>query len=68
MPNHKTIQLAIKYASRLRMMQLAERLTQVIREKAENEMAQRALQMAGVDDEEDVDDDDNLNIHHQMNK
>ena len=37
MPSHHTVQLAIKYASRLRMLQLAQRLNEVAREKMEEE-------------------------------
>jgi len=63
MPNHHTVQLAIKYASRLRMIQLAERLTEVARQKAEEELilAQRALQRA---DDDEIDDDDDDDVQH----
>ena len=37
MPSSHTVQLAIKYASRLRLMQLAARLGEVARQKAEEE-------------------------------
>ena len=46
MPNQHTVQLAIKYATRLRMVQLAQRLTEVARRKAEEEIAE-------VEDDED---------------
>ena len=37
MPTQHTIQLAIKYASRLHLMPLAQRLNEVARSKAEEE-------------------------------
>ena len=37
MPSSHTVQLAIKYAGRLRMLQLAGRLGEVARQKAEEE-------------------------------
>lgn len=47
MNSQHTVQLAIKYATRLRMMQLAQRLTEVARRKADQE------QQDDDDEEED---------------
>jgi hypothetical protein len=44
MPGAHTVQLAIKYATRLRLLQLAQRLSDVASRKAEEELA-------GLDDE-----------------
>ena len=37
MPGEHTVQLAIKYATRLRMIQLAQRLSEVARQHAEEQ-------------------------------
>jgi len=37
MPDSRTVQLAIKYASRLHLMQLAERLGSIAQQKADDE-------------------------------
>ncbi len=42
MHNQHTVQLAIKYATRLRMVQLAQRLTEVAQRKAEQQQADNA--------------------------
>lgn len=39
MPGSHTVQLAIKYATRLRLLQLAQRLSEVASRKAEEEAA-----------------------------
>ena len=48
MANQHTVQLAIKYASRMRLMQLAQRISEVARQKAEEE-----ARLQGAEDEEE---------------
>ena len=38
MPDSHTVQLAIKYASRIRRMQLAQKLTEIAKQKVEEEL------------------------------
>lgn len=38
MPSSRTVQLAIKYATRLHLIQLADRLGDIAHQKAEDEM------------------------------
>lgn len=40
MPSSRTVQLAIKYASRLHLNQLADRLGEIARQKADEEESQ----------------------------
>ena len=54
MPSAHTVQLAIKYASRLRLLQLAERLGVVARDKAEEEMMRQAGHVVESEEEEEV--------------
>jgi hypothetical protein len=55
MPSSHTVQLAIKYASRLRLAPLAERLANLAREKAMEEAG--IVQPSGEDEEnEDIED------------
>jgi len=49
MPSSHTVQLAIKYASRLRLLNLAERLAQL----AQNKAAQEEGEEAEHDEEEE---------------
>ena len=41
MPDQHTLQLAIKYASRLKRMQLAQRISELARQRAMEEMERR---------------------------
>lgn len=50
MPNQHTVQLAIKYASRLKRIQLAQMISDVARQKAEEEILK--LQNEMTEDEE----------------
>ena len=50
MPSQHSLQLAIKYASRLRQLSLAERLSEMARNKAAEEAAARLQE---TEDEED---------------
>ncbi len=53
MPNQHTVQLAIKYASRLHLLQLAQRLNDVARRKLEEELL-RANRGQEEEEEEEV--------------
>ena len=50
MPTQHTVQLAIKYASRLHLLPLAQRLNDIARRKAEEEVAR---QQEDEEEEED---------------
>lgn len=65
MPDQHTLQLAIKYASRLKRMQLAQRISELTQKRAVEEMERQARSRRdynGMDDdsegevEEDVED------------
>ena len=55
MPTQHTIQLAIKYASRLHLMPLAQRLNEVARSKAEEEEVARQREEEAEDFRDSLD-------------
>lgn len=56
MSGHHTVQLAIKYATKLRLIQLAQRLGELARQKLEEETLKAQQQQQVEEDEEEEED------------
>ncbi len=66
MPNAETVSLAIQYATKMRKMNLAQRLGELARRKAREHEERLNDQPSDYDDDESDDDDDDDEINYRQ--